>query len=115
MTPETKVKGDFKKMVQRVWPRAKLVALSDRYQSGLPDFMLLSDKAMFFECKAKNGRMSVKQWEFAKEVMRLGYMYSIVMPTTLNQDHVTIRDMSLPQNVADLTPKMKGKVKAVTV
>lgn len=82
MTAETRVKNKLKKHLIETFlagHNGYYTTVSDRYKSGMPDFMgIVGGKAWFFEAKAQKGVFSKIQQVVARELMRAGAEYYIV-------------------------------------
>ena len=78
-TPETDVKRRLKKFFKATkwwWS-----AISDRWTSGLPDFIACRDGDFAaFEVKSKVGRLSPIQYYVARKIIMAGGEYFIVRP-----------------------------------
>lgn len=80
MTPETLVKQKLKKMlnhnVKHMGGTFFYSAISDRYHSGLPDFILIeAGRPKFLECKAPGKHLTRLQKSIALKLIKAGADY----------------------------------------
>lgn len=83
MTPETKtkqlVKADLKNREQELHPSFWWTSLSDRFQSGLPDFLFVQEGVVgFIEAKADSPRLRPLQLYVAEQMLAAGAEYWVV-------------------------------------
>ena len=82
MTPEGKVKARVKKWLKESgWKDIWWTMLSDRYRSGLPDFLLIwGGKVIFIEAKGKSKELTKLQAYVSKKICAAGGDYWIALP-----------------------------------
>lgn len=77
MTPEGRVKKLLKKELDSSYNW--WTAISDRFRSGLPDFIAIQDgQFVAFETKALGKNLTKLQASIAKQIMKAGGEYMIV-------------------------------------
>lgn len=100
-TPEGTVKSRFKRWLHDRRRRADggllWFMLSDRYSSGLPDFVLIWDgDVTWVEAKAEGETLRPLQAFVAMKILKAGGRYSIV---TMEGDELCLKKLSLTDGV----------------
>ena len=76
---ESSIQNKFIKLLKREGENDFIVKLSDKWYSGLPDVMVISDgKVHFYEIKARGGVVSPIQEKTHEELRRAGATVTIV-------------------------------------
>jgi len=76
---ESEIQTQILKYLKKSYPKAYIVKLSDKWVSGLPDIMMISDSiAFFFEVKVPKGRPTKIQLYTIKKLLKAGAQASVV-------------------------------------